>query len=44
MPKKCGNCGGDIGPEEEAVHCDDCKLPYHEDCRPDKCLRCDGMM
>ena len=43
MPKKCGNCGGDIDPDEDAEHCTWCKMPYHEDCKPDECVRCGKM-
>lgn len=40
MPKKCTNCGGSIGKDEDIVHCWKCKRPYHEDCKPMHCLKC----
>jgi hypothetical protein len=40
MPKKCVNCGGIIGTDEEVKHCYNCNVPYHRDCIPDKCVKC----
>ena len=40
MPEKCTICGGSIGKDEDVTHCENCQVPYHYDCVPEKCIKC----
>jgi hypothetical protein len=40
MPERCTSCGGHIEEYDVLKRCSTCKVPYHGDCFPDVCVRC----
>ncbi|WP_455392451.1 hypothetical protein [[Eubacterium] cellulosolvens] len=40
MPERCVSCGGHIEEYDVLKRCTVCNVPYHRECFPDVCIRC----